>query len=289
MGDLNSTLQRRLPGEANVVGYFVAARMRQSSWDQTRSCYWRCVSAIRLSSGARFFKHSADEQVTFRSPGTSALGPSTVKNFALLDYTLVSSSDLHYLFDVRSSRTDPLASHHYVLFADVACGIVKHSPARRQNDTCSMDYNLLRSASVANAFARSFVTALPSKEHGADFNAVCAAVTGAFDKAARDVLIVKTPIRRWKPWITQATLTLIQRRRDARNVNDFEEEKTLNKSIRNSARKDRRTWLLDIAGSGSWDAMKKLRKPPRPKEGKLRGVDGIEVSSEERADTCKVS
>ena len=31
--------------------------------------------------------------------------------------------------------------------------------------------------------------------------------------------------------------------------------------------------------------MKKLRKPPRPKEGKLRGADGIEVWSEERADT----
>ena len=256
MGDLNSRLQRRLPGEEDVVGDFVFGNPHAtfelgSNWELLLEM---CVNPS-LIIGNTVFEHSAHEQVTFRSPGTSPLDPITVKNFAQLDYTLVSSSGLHYLCDVRSSRTDPLASEHYVLFADVACGIVKHSPVRRQNDTCSMDYKLLRSASVANAFARSFVSALPSKEHGTDVNAVCAAVTGASDKAARDVLIVNTPTRRSKPWITQATLTLIQRRRDARNVNDFEEEKTLNKSIRNSARKDRRTWLLDIAGSGSWDAM----------------------------------
>ena len=49
------------------------------------------------------------------------------------------------------------------------------------------------------------------------------------------------------------------------------------------ARKDKRAWLCDLIGSGAWDALKQIRKPPKPCQGRLRGANGDLVDSNERA------
>ena len=55
--------------------------------------------------------------------------------------------------------------------------------------------------------------------------------------------------------------------------------------IRKPAAADRKQWLADLAGSGSWSALRRLRKSPVSKQGRLKDTKGEIVDSCCRADT----
>ena len=48
---------------------------------------------------------------------------------------------------------------------------------------------------------------------------------------------------------------------------------------------DRAEWLTELAQTGSWDGVRRLRKRPRLAQGRLKDSSGQLVSSEHRADT----
>ena len=92
------------------------------------------------------------------------------------------------------------------------------------------------------------------------------------------------PPKQNKPWIRHGTLTLIWQRGNARLSNDYEERR-LHKEVRRSVRMDRTVWVEACLADGSWDALRKLRRPPSRKQGRLRDASGELVSSEFWADT----
>ena len=49
-------------------------------------------------------------------------------------------------------------------------------------------------------------------------------------------------------------------------------------------KKDRELWLQSLAESGSWADIKKLRKPPRPAQGRLEDIRGKLIESDQRAE-----
>ena len=55
--------------------------------------------------------------------------------------------------------------------------------------------------------------------------------------------------------------------------------------MKRSAKADRAKWLEDLAGSGNWDCIKKLRKWRCVRQGRLHNTEGEPVSSEKRAET----
>ena len=57
------------------------------------------------------------------------------------------------------------------------------------------------------------------------------------------------------------------------------------KTLRQSVKIDRNVWLSSFLDSGSWSAIRKLRKPTVPKQGRLRNLNGELVDSELRAQT----
>ena len=85
-----------------------------------------------------------------------------------------------------------------------------------------------------------------------------------------------------KLWIRR-TLWLIEERTIARQNDDRALERSLSKEIKRSARSDRACWLDELAATGYWQALRKLRKKPQMKQSRLRDLDGNIVSSEARA------
>ena len=59
-------------------------------------------------------------------------------------------------------------------------------------------------------------------------------------------------------------------------------EKVLSKEVHKAARSGKAVWLNSV---GSWAGMRKLRRPQKRKQGRLKDENGQLASSENRADT----
>ena len=88
-----------------------------------------------------------------------------------------------------------------------------------------------------------------------------------------------------KPWISARTLHYIDRRTAARHEHDKNAEAYLQRLIKASVKQDRTSWLIDLLRTGSWQEIRKLRKPVSHKQGRLKDEHGSLVSSEHRSDT----
>jgi hypothetical protein len=66
-----------------------------------------------------------------------------------------------------------------------------------------------------------------------------------------------------KPWISAGTLALIELGDAARHSSNYDLELQLRKDIKKSAKRDRSRWLEDLASTGYWKALRKLKKPAR--------------------------
>ena len=115
-------------------------------------------------------------------------------------------------------------------------------------------------------------------------NKLWAAAEQAFRQSAAKTLPTLTVEAR-RPWISAATLGLVQCRNRARTAKDLEAEADYNKRIRSSARADRRKWLEDLAATGDWTRIRKLRTKPKPQQGRLQDAAGNIVSSEHKGET----
>ena len=84
-------------------------------------------------------------------------------------------------------------------------------------------------------------------------------IVSALHVAANVVLLTQKASQR-KPWISQRTLDLIDARNNLRIEGRHIEEAELSKEICKPARHDKRNYLDILAGSGSWDQLKMLRR-----------------------------
>ena len=86
-------------------------------------------------------------------------------------------------------------------------------------------------------------------------------------------------------WISAWTLGLVDSRNEARRYGNVQAEKKLNKEIRQSARTDKRMWVLKRLEGGSWQAVKHFRTQPNIKHASVQNLEGNLTSTAERAET----
>ena len=77
----------------------------------------------------------------------------------------------------------------------------------------------------------------------------------------------------------------IDERQLARREGDWRKENELSDIIKKSAKSDRKKWLEDLAGSGSWKDVRYLRSPNKSFQGRLRNLQGDIVFSDQRAES----
>ena len=59
----------------------------------------------------------------------------------------------------------------------------------------------------------------------------------------------------------------------------------LTKDLKRQVKVDKTVWLKELASSGTWEDIRKLRRPRKPAQGRLTNSSGVLVNSDERADT----
>ena len=80
-------------------------------------------------------------------------------------------------------------------------------------------------------------------------------------------------------------MAMIDQRSFARAAGNLEEERRLHKLIRCQAKKDRTDWFENMLATGEWEEIKRLRRPRKAKQGRLRNARGELVENIDRAET----
>ena len=134
--------------------------------------------------------------------------------------------------------------------------------------TAVFNRRALREYTVAQRFASTFETEMQKHvgDSEVDTEMLSKSITESL-RHAESTCLPEAPCTGKKPWISDRTMDLIQRRRKARSQAAFEVEMQLNKEVKLSARKDKRNWLSELAGSGKWAKLRQLTKGVTHSEG----------------------
>lgn len=197
---------------------------------------------------------------------------------------LVPEAQLPEALLIRSHRDEALRSHHFVVTAEFRVEMPHGFRQRRAQPR--RDIGRLKDSTASKVFSAAFSSYMHSSPAGPDSGkpgALESRLRHAMQAAAEDTLpeLCSKPSR---PWISHRTLELIDDRASSRPRRDGVAEARLNRMIKASARKDRRTWLDELVQSGDFSAVRKLWAGPSRSQGRMKNQSGILVESDERAE-----
>lgn len=87
-----------------------------------------------------------------------------------------------------------------------------------------------------------------------------------------------------QPYTSDATLELIRERQEAPEGKGLDTEWRLNKSVRNSIRRDKKKYWAEQLEKGDWQEVKVTKQGFMPKFTKIRDEKGVVVPSSKRPD-----
>ena len=281
-GDLNARIGERRSGEEDVVGEFSYGREAVHVVDvPNRDLLLEACHGLNCVVANTFVQAAPEEKVTFMESGAAPLGPVTLEKYNVLDLILCRSDSLALIEDIRSVRQAALGTDHYLVKCTLevleAARNTASKPPVRQRDA-------LKQPDIRETFTRAFGLATID----VDMQDISLEAMWQTSLVALKAAETSLPERRRtsnQPWIQDATMQLIDRRKIARSSNAHEEEKRLHKEIRRMARKDRTEWIDRMLANGSWEQIKKIRQPKKVQHGRLRDRRNELVESDKWSDT----
>ena len=250
-GDFNARLYRRMPGEEHIIGPNVFNNAEAIvKDDMNRHLLIELCTSLDTVVANTFFETPDTEQVTCYNVGSKPKDAVQWKSHSQIDFVIVPRAWVHTIEDVRSDMSQALASHHFLLVTKLRLHMPKSVDARSPKRP---QVSALRETSCANRFAILFDASMEnaSTECDADINLMYARILDSFGTAA-DTVLSKQKLQARRPWISNATLVLLESRQDARHTADFEFGKSLAKEIKASVARDRGIWLDGLLATGDW-------------------------------------
>lgn len=283
VGDFNARIGQARPGEQNVLGPYCFGIEAQHQVDvPNRDLLMEFCSSNLFNVANTYFDNPPDKMVTYHEPRVPPSAPICSNTFSVLDLFLLHSRFLHFIEDVYSDRAATLASHHFPVTARLSVNLLPLSVQRKPKQ-CIRDWSALQTAEVRRALSQKISSSMEATSIE-DLDAYWYKACSTVESAVCHLVPLKHHLPN-KPWISQTTLHLLDRRRAARESGNWTLEKQLRGEVKRSAKTDRAKWLEDLAGSGDWGCIKKLRKWRCVRQGRLHNADGEPVSSENRAET----
>ena len=243
VGDFNARIHKIFDEEADsrCLGPYVFGKTSAHVDGQSnRSLLLELCHAHDLAVANTFMEQPACRQVTVYNVGSSPVDELTAAHFGQIDFVLVQRAWLGTVRQLYSDMNMALASHHFAVIADLQIAVPKVVkeviPKHALNSRVSI--SALNAVEVANRFALLFDESMSNHEHHElsvdDFYDV---MSDAFRHAADKCLPQRARIAK-RPWISSETLSLLQRRDDARFSRDVSAERDLSKQIRRSVAVD---------------------------------------------------
>ena len=202
-GDLNARLHTCLPGEGDVIGDFVFRTGRAvEELSSNRELLLELCTSHSLAVANTFMDTPLEGQLAYRNLGVPSMEAVTPARFGQLDLLFMPPDELHRVENVRSYRSEPLASQHFMVIAeiDVALPARTTGPKRQRIDRVA-----LKKSTVGQTFTATFLRALSSQDSTVaygDINALSDSITDAFRAAEKKIL--KCPLLQDAPGFGKA-------------------------------------------------------------------------------------
>ena len=281
-GDLNARLGQARPGEQHIVGpHSFGVEARHQVEMPNRDFLLELCRSHRLGIANTFCDVPVEKKVTYHEPSVPPLGPISPNSFTMLDLLLIPQDNLTDAQGVYSDRLATLASGHFPVTALLHVEVLQRQPIRTQ--VIRRDWTVLQNPDLRRAISQSISTNMsdvPVSNENEYWEKACSVMASAIAS-----LIPVINVRANKPWISSETLELLRLRREARLGGQWDREKQLRAEVKRSAKRDRARWLEDLASSGDWKCLRRLRRGRPVKQGRLRDRNGDLVSSDLRAET----
>ena len=195
-----------------------------------------------------FFSQDNETKVTYHEPNTAPMDAISPTGFSVLDLALVPVEWLGNMRSIASNRFAALASHHFLVHTVLDINLVRPAPLPRQP---RLDWSALqRSPLIRKAFVNDISHKLPALSEHSLHDGAWMDACGDIRRAA-EANLPSIPEPPNKPWISQATLDLVDHKRLARAQGNWVTEKLLRKQVQKSAKRDRANWLQDLAARGT--------------------------------------
>ena len=283
IGDMNTRFGARRPGEEAVMGeYTFGSEAKHPVQLPNRLLLLEFCVSRGLVVGNTLFKHPAEQLVTFRELGVPPMSDVVAHRFAMLDLYLLPCGGEQSVQDVCSDRTVSMASQHFPVLATLKVEpYVKTKGGNQQK----RDWSVLKDPMVRHKFVEEVNKSMIEHTNTGpcDLNRRWDTLQDTV-RVAVERNIPVLPAEAKRPWISQATLDLIQERTRAHIDQNWPLEKDLRKQVHRSARSDRGRWLEDLVKDGDWNSIKRLRRGRRVHQSRLENSAGKVVDTDERAE-----
>ena len=187
-----------------------------------RSLLLELCHAHDLAVANTFMEQPACRQVTVYNVGSSPVDELTAAHSGQIDFVLVQRAWLGTVRQLYSDMNMALASHHFAVIADLQIAVPKVVkeviPKHASNPRVCV--SALTAVEVANRFALLFDESMSNHEdHELSIDDFYHVMSDAFQHAAEKCLPQRARTAK-RPWISSETLSLLQRRDDARFSRD---------------------------------------------------------------------
>ena len=192
-----------------------------------------------------FFEYPDDLLVSYFNLTTKPLDAISEQAFCQIDHVLCGQNNTDMVVDCWTSRTDALKSHHFITIAEICISFTQKAKVQKSFPNVSALRNKCNRDEFYGAFVQ-HLTLQRKEQENLDVHAEH--ISDAF-KVGIETL-PKKELTAKRPWISEGTLDLIQRRNAQRHSGNYGEECRLNKLVRDSAKNDRQKFITEDIGNG---------------------------------------
>ena len=268
LGDWNARLYRPLPGESDIIGPHVFRyNTCEITADSNRHLLCELCASLSMTISNTFFDCDDEHMITSYNVGHAAMDEVSWQSHSQIDLFLCPLEWKHVICNLNSTRNLTLPSHHFPLIVSMDISVEKEVERTARHNAVP---DALNDIATQGRFAALFEASIESSQYSIS---VAEASLPQHSATAK------------RPWISERTLALIDRRSAARRVRDRGAEEALNKEVMTSVMRDRSTWLELVLADGDWAQIRKLKKGFTSNQGRLQNASGELVDSDCRAET----
>ena len=244
LGDMNAKVGCVNTGLEQVMGVHGLGEINENGEQLTGFC-----QSHNLVIGGTIFPHKRIHTATWKSPDNVTQNQ--------IDHICISKKFRRSLLDVRVLRGADVDSDHYLLISDVQLKLKKR--VQEQNPRIKYNTKALQHRDVLDSFKLELSNKFQTlenlnQEETEDVEIHWNKIKVALNETSRSVLGLRK--QNHKPWITQDTLDIIEKRRELRirllslqnQTQELQEEyRAISKTAKKSARRDKRLHLEQVA------------------------------------------
>ena len=291
VGDFNARLIKAMPHETSVIGPHTLGKLSNEISELSDAQFQNrlrftefCLSHDMVAKNT-YFEKSDEQLVTYKAVGVKEWKPPWhLHKFAQMDYFLISSKWKNAITNIVTTVVHTVESDHKLMIANV-CFKLKANAKSHFARPCRYHVPSQQQLTNYNDLIR---------QHAEDDNPHEQHNTNVFDRlnnimltSANETLTKKHPKIK-KPYISQETWNLLEKKWTAIERGDQEIADELSKEIKKQVQQDRENDLLqqleEITAQGyKWEGLKKLRAKFSPSFTKFKDIDGNHVPFQDYA------